>query len=564
MVLRRIGILTGLLTLILPPAILPPAILPAAALAQEASAYAVVTHYPAPGGMEPAPTDAVAVAYGVYNNRENDYRAVTQARVDEVAALIEAETGFRPLIHNAWEDAVEGAATLQIVNNVAVEGALYTLFLPPGWTRAARLPVLLSGNGAGTSNNERLYADREIIPARVAAVGASAEGGGLIVAISNCGGTESQGVDEPTYRSVGAFLSWIDDNGGDKRNVITAGGSRGGGSALMWAINPLGLDYDVRTVFAVVPPTHYGSLSRASVLTYPSMANIGALLSHAADAWRYDNPDAPVNAQPSPFLEAILGTGDPDEADARSPIGLAERLVGKQVLIAAGAHDAFFPLSHFLEFDRRLGELDIPHTMILTLASGHESSRFFERLLFIYLLSLSHGVQTTLPDGRFYFIDADPEQGRQISLREFFAERGIEADPGDLPVIAQFPYRAGVGNPVDVVVCGRPGDAIALTLSGADGAAVYALRATLDATECAAERTAFTFAPGTYTWALTVNGQAVNPLYTPTRTADGCALRAVTYLEAEQPVPADTYAYRRTMSFGLDQYSGISDDCTVE
>ena len=530
------------------------------AQAQTAST-AVVTHYPAVGGTDPAPKDAVEVSYGVFNNRLNDYYAVDATRAADVMAQIEAEIGTPAVMRNAWDEVEENLASLQIVNNVPVDGALYTLFLPPGWHEAARLPVLLSGNGAGHSNNRRLYGDREIIPAIVSVVGLDAGGTGFIVAISNCGGTESQGVDAPTLRSVGAFLDWIDAHGGDKTNVIAAGGSRGGGSALMWAINPLDLDYDIHTVFAVVPPTHYGALATVSILTYPAMASIGSLISHNPDAWRYDDPTAPVNLFPSPFLEAILGTGDPAAADALSPIGQAERLRGKQIFLAAGAHDAFFPLAHFVAFDQRLDALDIPHTTAITLANGHESSAFFETTLFLYLNGLSQGRPVPLPIGRFYFIDQDPRVDDQVSLSSFFRAHGITADPGVLPVIAQFPYRAGTGNPVDVSVCGPAEAEVALQMLDADGGVAYAYSGPIGAAECVLEHFALDVPPGTYTWTLSVNGEAIDPTYTPTRDADGCGIPAVTIVTAEQPAPDDTFAFDSDLSFGLDQYSGEAAGC---
>jgi hypothetical protein len=332
----------------------------------------------------------------------------------------------------------------------------------------------------------------------------------------------------------------------------------------MWAINPLDLDYNVHTVFAVVPPTRYGSLGQASILTYPAMAGIGRLISHDEASWRYDDPDSAVNQFPSPFLEAILGTGDPAEADLRSPISLAERLRGKQVLIAGGAHDAFFPLAHFIEFDRRLTDLDIPHTTVITLAQGHESARFFEETLYLYLTSLSAGFPARLPNGRFFYIDQNPVENDQVSLASFFQARGIEADPGVLPVVAQFPYKTGVGNPVDVSVCGPVGSQIDLRLTGPDGAVVFAWAGEIPEAECVMQSTAFEVAPGTYTWSLTVDGAAINPTYTPARGSDGCGLPAVTIVEAGQPDPDDTFAFDHNMSFGLDQYSGEPEACGVE
>jgi hypothetical protein len=530
-------------------------VLSSGAAAQD-KAYVVATHYPSFGDTQPAPRDAVKAAYTVYNNRENDYEAVDESKAQKVIDKIKTESKTDVVMLNDWKQAQEGLNALQIVNNVPVEGALYTVFLPPGWKRDARLPVVLSGNGAGTSNNKRLYTDAETILPTVIATSTTAGGRGLIGAVSNCGGTESQGIDEKTYRSVGAFLNWIDQNGGDKHNVVTAGGSRGGGSALMWAINPLNLDYTVHTVLAEVPPTHYGSLSQVSPLTYPSMASIGTLVSGDLNAWRYDNNGLHPGMNPSPFMETLIGEGDPAKADAISPIGLAERLKGKQVLISAGAHDAFFQLALFLKFDRRLTELGIPHGTYVTLATGHQLHQAWMQTVFVYLQGLSRGLRLPLPTGRSYFIDANPVKKDEMPLGDFFKQQDIQADPAQMPVMAELPYKAGQGDPVNVAVCGKPGDQIDLTAAGEDRKPVYTLKTTLGADECAVEYKPFDAPVGTYHWTLLVNSVVVNSRNTPTRDANGCGLPATTTVLAKQPEPKQTYAFNKDMSFGLDEYSG--------
>lgn len=537
------------------------ALLTGAAAAQDVPQYVIATHYPVFGGVDPAPRDAVEVSYTVYNNRENDYRAVTGETARAIIARIEDETGLSPRILNHWADAQEGTDTLQIINNVPVQGALYTIVLPPGWTRAAKLPVLLSGNGAGISNNSRLYGEPETIMPRLVAGSVTAGGGGIIGAVSNAGGTESQGIDEKTYRSVGAFLDFIDANGGDKHNVVTAGGSRGGGSALMWAINPLDLDYTVKAVFAEVPPTHYGTLSQVSTVTFPSMSGIGVLVSGDREAWRYDNEGLRPGLNPSPFMEALIGTGVPEDADARSPFGMAEKLRGKKIVLSAGAHDAFFPLSPFLAFDRRLTELDIPHATFVTLASGHEMHDFWIEQTTLNLLGLARGIDLPALNGRFYFVDADPRQDDEVSLADFFRSRRINDAAGELPVIARFPYRAGVGNPINIEICGTPGDDVELAAASASGDVLYEFSGTLDETECLFELLTVDVPPDVYLWTLTVNGESVNPRNTPTRGADGCGASAVTIIGPEQPDPTRLYAFNRDMAFGLDEYSGQPDWC---
>jgi hypothetical protein len=324
----------------------------------------------------------------------------------------------------------------------------------------------------------------------------------------------------------------------------------------MWAINPLKLDYEVKAVFAEVPPTHYGTLSQVSPLTYPAMATIATLVSGDDNAWRYDNDGLRPGLNPSPFMETLIGTGVPEEADAISPYGLAEGLRGKKIILSEGAHDSFFPLSPYLAFSRRLTELGIEHAALVTLASGHELHDFWIQNVTVYLIGLARGIDVPLPKGRFYFIDVNPAEDQQMSLRAFFAQRGIQADPTRLPVIAQFPYRAGVGNPIDVEVCGAPGDEVSLAAVSAAGDELYRYAGTLDADECHSEQIVVRVPAGDYLWSLTVNGAPVNPRSTPARDADGCGLLAVTTILETQPAPQETFAFNRDLAFGLDQYSG--------
>lgn len=514
--------------------------------------YVIATHYPEPGGTAPAPRDQV-VSFGHYNNRENDYFAVTRADAEAYTTQASEQTGLPVILLNDWADVEEGSGSLQIVNNVPIDGALYTITLPPGWTRQESLPVVLSGNGAGISNNVRLYRDFELTVPLI--VGQAARAGGkLIVAISNAGGTESQGIDETTFRSVGAFFDFIAANGGDKHNAVTAGGSRGGGTALMWAINPLGLDYTVRTVFAAVPPTFYGSISERSPLTYPALASLTDLIAQDPTGWQTLNP--------VDLLAAVAGTTDPAEANARGPSGLAEALVGKQVFLSAGAHDHYFQLAMFLAFDRRLTELGVHHGAVITLGLGHASSDFWMKTVFLYLMGLSRGLELDVPTGRYYRIDVRPPTGEEISLQEFFGQQGINDDPDALPVTVELPLIAGPDDRIDIGLCGTPGDTVRLTAASETGEVVYTLSGTLDASECLTDSFSITLPPGDYAWTLDVNGEPVSPLSATLRDAKGCAQPAVTRILAERADPTQALPIPdRALGFGLDQYFGQPAGC---
>ncbi|MCZ7544696.1 MAG: hypothetical protein M5R40_14765 [Anaerolineae bacterium] len=341
--------------------------------------------------------------------------------------------GARLIVRNDFADAQERIDAVQMVNNVPIAGALYTIFLPPGWQRDGQYPVVLSGNGAGISNNNRLFNDQEIYAPVIAWNSTQAGRGGLILAVSNCGGTESQGADEKTLRSVGAFFDFIAEHGGDRHNAVTTGGSRGGGTALVWAANPLDLDYTVRAVFAHVPPTHYGSLGRISLFTYPAMGTIADLVmgEGAAD---YDEGAETMAARLPEVLDILFGTRDADEANARGPMGLAGRLRDKVVVISEGTHDSFFQLALFLAFDRHLTALGIDHATAIILGDGHGMSNWVYTQTLAYLDAITSGAAYDAPGGRFYFI----RDGREETPLGAFLGRPVE----ELPFTVELPTGA--------------------------------------------------------------------------------------------------------------------------
>ena len=516
-------------------------------------AFPIVTHYPDVGGAEPAPRRAVEPAYGVYNNAENDYYAPTRREVELFVAKARLlMRGDRLILLNDIADVQEGMDAVQAVNNVAVKGALYTIFFPPRWARDGQYPVVLSGNGAGTSNNDRLYDGQEIYAPVIAWNSAQEGRSGVILAISNCGGTESQGADEKTLRSVGAFFDFIAEYGGDKHNAVTTGGSRGGGTALVWAANPLDLDYTVRAVFAHVPPTHYGSLGKVSLFTYPALGSIAELVMGEGAA-SYDDGPATMEARLPAVLRILFGTGDVDEANARAPIGLAERLRGKVIVISEGTHDSFFQLALFLAFDRRLTELGIDHATAIILGDGHGFSSFVYDQTLAYLDAIARGEAYEAPSGRFYFIKRGD---RQEPLDEFL---GRPVD--ELPFTVELPYRSGVGLPVDVSACGGSGKAWRITLTGPEGAEVWAWSGVFDGTECAT----FTFvtpaAPGEYTWAFIYDGAAIPATNTPFRDASGCGAPATLVVTKDEPPLEARYYGPGGLAFGIDQFSAQAEGC---
>ena len=533
----------------------------------------ITTNFPTPGGTIAAPPIRLfpPVSYGDYSNMETDPTAVSADTRDKLLATVRKTlpAGRDVLTLNQWADVKEGLNAIQIVNNVAIKGATYTIVLPPGWTRSEKNPVLLSGNGAGIGNNQRLWQTSDTSLIALVNLASGTDRTGLIAAYSNAGGTESQGVDKHTYVSVGAFFDFIAQNGGDPQNAITAGGSRGGGTALMWAINPLNLNYHVHAVFADIPPTAYGTLSQQSDMTYPNLGLIYMLGTHDPTAYLYSSPDGPLH----PSIDKLIGSNDPAQADNMSPLGNAEKLRDKtELVIARGTHDAFFPLWEFLAFDQRLTALGITHATGITLGQGHIGSTFLAAELNHYIDQFSQNKSYQTPAGRYYQINLNPPKGTQVPLAEFI-HNGQKADPkalltpgGDLPFTVELPALAGVGLPVDVSVCGKTGATYSYTAKGADGSPWTSASGTIDATECAHQQINAPATAGTYTWSFTYNGQPVAATNTPTRTEGGCGLPAVTTVNLKQPSPTEitaSFGGDGTLSFGIDQYSAQDAGCSA-
>jgi len=531
------------------------------------------TNFPAPGGTTASMPFRLAppLAYGDYSNMETDPVAVSADDRDSLLALIRKAlpAGIDVATLNRWTDTKEGLAAIQIVNNVPIKGSTYTIVLPPGWQRSGKLPVLLSGNGAGVGNNQRLWKQKDASLLALVSLASAPGRTGLIAAYSNAGGTESQGIDTHTYTSVGAFFDFIGQNGGDVQHAITEGGSRGGGTALMWAINPLKLAYHVQAVFADIPPTAYGTLSQASVLTYPNLGYIYVAGTHDPTAYLYASPNGPLH----PSLDRLIGTNDVAKANMISPLGSADQLKDKtELIIGRGTHDAFFPLWEFLTFDHRLTELGIVHSTVITLGQGHTGSSYLDSELTKYIDQFSQNKPYQSPPGRFYQINLNPPEGTQVPLAEFI-KNGLNADPkapllpgGDLPFTVEIPSLVGVGLPVDISVCGKVGAAYSYQATSADGKPWTSASGTIDATECAHQQIKSPDMTGTYAWTFTYNGQPIPAINTPLRNEGGCGIPAVTTVNLKQPSPSDitsSFGGDGTLSFGVDQYSAQESSCAV-
>ncbi|GEM_PF-684523 len=523
------------------------------------------TNYPMPGATDAAPIRTTSANYNDYSNMDTDPVSITAAERDALLARLKNELapGTQVITINQWTDAQLGIDAIQIVNNVPIQGVLFTIFLPPHWQRTMKIPVVLSGDGLGNSNNERLWKNGDTGLLGLTALAAISGFHPIIAAITNSGGTESMGIDEHTYRAIGGFFDFIGQNGGDAQRVVIEGASRGGLNALMWSINPLKLNYNVIATFADIMPTAMGTLSQRSVLTYPNMSYLFSTAAHNSDIYQYGLSNGPGHYD----LKTLIGTSDPVEADARSPIGMAERLKGKVLVIGRGTHDPFVPFRDFVAFDHRLNDLGITHTSINTLGQGHNGSPVVLQYFAFYVRGLMDNKPEIPPAGRYFYINLLPPNGISVALSEFI-KNGAKADPKvppaknmAMPFTAEVPPGAGVGLPVDISLCGTPGMTYGYIAQTANGSVWTKGDGRFDKQECAYTTIAAPDTPGNYLWTFTYNSKPVPSNYTPIHDENGCSALAKTSVAMVQPSPDDLNAGVFDLGYGVDQYSAQKDTC---
>jgi len=214
------------------------------------------THFPQRYAGEAAELPPLeSMRWGSYPFAINDNAAPSQEELLATVALFEQQTGKGVAFYNHPGDLVAGADVTQILLNLEYGASLVTIALPPGWAPDSNLPIIVSGNPGASSNNSRLFQSGSYGSKYLRMPALSAEAGApLIAAIHNTGGAASHGYHPRVMRDVGCMLTTInDDLGGDDQRVVFVGKSRGGGSALTWGANPLGLAYKTLGVFAHTP-----------------------------------------------------------------------------------------------------------------------------------------------------------------------------------------------------------------------------------------------------------------------------------------------------------------------
>lgn len=473
-------------------------LLPSLAFAQAQGDFPVVTNFPAAGGTMADPRRVATPDYENYSAEVTDEYLVTRGQFDNAANTVAANTGGLGVrFWNSLNSVQENQPFIQIVSNVPIGAALYTIGFPPNWNRNGDYAIFLSPAATTYSNNRRLFAAGEV------GVMGYVASRGLIVAFSNVGGIESQGVSDEVLRSVGAALDQLATYGGDKQRVITGGFSRGAGASLIWAANPLNLDYNVVAVFAHALPVSVVEAVTAPYATYPHLGFFHDYITNNPALSQYNN-DPPPHSFPNRMLQIITGQGT---AEAKSALVSIDRLAGKELVFSAGTHDAVLPFHRAVEFSRALFAAGVQHTANFIYNEGHQLSALVAQEFVLAIDVIAMGQAYRGPRRRIYSV-----QNTLASL-DYTTQQTF--DPQTTPFSAVLPYRSSVGQPLRIDLCGTPGTSYrvcAVPQGGQLAALDYA--GTIPPGECTT-LPGETPGVGLYDWRIEVGGMPVARSLTP-------------------------------------------------
>lgn len=427
-------------------------------------------------------TDNKAVRHSTLQGLLASWNAYCQPEIEGVDVL------------NRIEDLQTGINRIQIVvNHVVLEGldriptnSMFTIIFPPYFSVDAqnRYPVSISATGYGSLGlNESIFVDLPLDLIKVKEAYLFDENNRGIVGVRwNTGGYLSMGVnDDARYALNEMFQLLHNQYGCDKHKIVASGASRAGFAALTIAQNvtPQVYDYTCIAVFSRGSALALGKLSEFPVATFPAFAstynvNVGS----GAFRYTYDppggmNPDLLIPAFGAETDDGMLLVEKANRMSPDHPDNL-QALQGKYVFLAYAAHDAFAPLTHFLDMDNWLSNHGLEHTTFISLQGGHgttagDIANTILKDFFDYLLN----------DENFVPGDYSPpkwkhglfENGRNYLLDTDITNHGsntVMVDLDEIPFSLTMPYRLGC----DVFGDGTPGVANEpgiLILTGRDG-----------------------------------------------------------------------------------------------
>ncbi|MFO0728438.1 MAG: alpha/beta hydrolase [Myxococcota bacterium] len=503
-------------------------------LAAAQNGFPVNTNYPALGGSTADLTRVNPIGYDHYSQATTDGYAPTLQEFNASLANASQQSGLAVQAVNSLANVQEGQSYVQILSNHVVGAAAFTLVFPPNWHRTDQRPIFLSGAPTAFTNNYRIFPNGE------SAITSYAAFRGFISAYCNAGGWESQGVSDNVLRAIGAAMDELGTLGGDKHRIIAAGFSRGASTALVWAANPLGLDYTITAVFGHALPVSFVNQLRAPYATYPMQGSLSDLITNDPAYSTYGSP-TPPHQFPNRVLQIL--TNQQDASEVRSPMAMIEGLRGKQIVFSTHSHDAALPLPDGIAFDRALTAHRIPHATVVVYNEGHTLSLAVAQEFVRALDAIGTGQAYSVMAGRYIASQAD------VTNHDYTQQALV--NQATLPFSMTVPYRAGVGQPFRVDACGAPGTVFKVcAVDLGSGSSIIELNGQIPAEECVQLSGAIPARLGSYAWGLEVGGNPVPRSATPLN-----GLKPTLTIEAQQPAHAAAMPTPQNVLLGFSELS---------
>ncbi|RKY23649.1 MAG: hypothetical protein DRP79_08865 [Planctomycetota bacterium] len=341
----------------------------------------VYTHYPKLYGKTADLTDFHKCAWGDYSNDGTDYYAPKQAEVDAfkkgAKKLTGRETVILPDLKKETFQKYKGKCRVFVNKRFGTEDdgySLWTIFFPSGQNRRqkGRIPIIISPNGYSLSNNLVVFKLQSTYLVRMA------EEYNCILAVSNCGGSESIGMHPALSDQMEELIDMLhSDFGGDRNRVVFYGGSRGGFASLFWGANPYKKNYKTVGIFAMVPLTRPGTLTFKPCASYVFMGNIHNIIEgdyyYDLDCTRHDAySDGWQDRSKYPDqCHALTGHRTAKAADMAGPMGCIDNYRGVLLCTTAAANDCVMPFEDYVAFTGALREKHIAYSGSVVLGGNH-------------------------------------------------------------------------------------------------------------------------------------------------------------------------------------------------
>ncbi len=530
------------------------------------------------------------IGYPKYESYLCSNYACTTLDKEDVDAMLKSacnDTGISvdllPPLDPEGESLVEGhlesdSCRVQIIHaNIQGQG-LVTVFLPPTWRENAAegtYPIIFN---SFYDLNENVFSVYGPFLARlVAQSGVNGRRGVIGVLTNGAGVGGSRGFDEQLLKNSAKIIDWIAKRfHGNRYEVITFGGSRGGYTALAVASNPMKFNYRVILSVAIAPPVNPGTLAFQISPTYPAIYYLAEADLGFRDSWKkgWTYPSCAGNDDMTgldvrhSLCKVWTGTDDPDLADSQFGLG-SKRYIeglkqgGTQIYIEITDHDEFIPYFTQAKYLSTLYANGLAVEGHVLIRNGHApmKNKRFE--------TLKKAVSIiTSPDYRPTGIDDPIQPLITPSLHIWTADKEtgnyVEIQPKFYPFSFDGPYKVARGQRFPLTFVGEVGTEYKLTFK--DKNKVYG---TIEGKLSTGTQTVWLNGPmcppgGPYEYVLAIRrpGESKWLKIPPTNTPSGD--RAVFWVMEKEPVEEgfkamDTFSPPRspffpTTNWGLSEY----------